>query len=168
MKKSILVLAGALAFIASAPQASFALPQASSQDDSQQAASQMRTPDQVVAMLDSKLSLSADQKTKITPIIADRQQKLKALAADQSTRRMQKSRKMKSIFEESDDKIKALLPTIRRRSTRRFRKKCASRSRSAASSRAPLSNKCQPTGAGIPVRANCLFLWSNPRQDRAK
>jgi protein CpxP len=75
----------------------------------QQARSRWPTPDEVVARLDSKLSLSDDQKAQITPIVADRQEKLKALAADTSMRRWKKARKMKAVFQESDKKIKALL-----------------------------------------------------------
>jgi hypothetical protein len=60
-------------------------------------------PDEVVAILDSKLSLSDDQKAKITPIIADRQEKIRELA-DSSGRHMRKGRQMKSIYEESDQK----------------------------------------------------------------
>jgi len=67
------------------------------------------TPDEVVAKLDSKLGLSADQKAKITPIVADRQDKLKALAGDTSSTRPQKAQKMKAIYDESDAKIKAVL-----------------------------------------------------------
>jgi|SRR6516165_8675303 hypothetical protein len=67
------------------------------------------SPDEVVAKLDSKLSLSADQKAKITPIIADRQDKLKALAADTSSTRLQKAQKMKAVYDDSDTKIKAVL-----------------------------------------------------------
>jgi hypothetical protein len=69
----------------------------------------MPTPDEVVAKMDSKLSLSADQKAKITPIIADRQEKIKALQADTSTPRMQKMQSMKQIMSDSDMKIKAVL-----------------------------------------------------------
>lgn len=67
------------------------------------------SPEEVVAKLDSKLSLTADQKAKITPIIADRQSKIKALQADTSTPRVRKMRNMKQIMEESDTKIKATL-----------------------------------------------------------
>ncbi len=70
---------------------------------------QPRTPDQVVAFLDSKLHLSADQKTKIQPIIADRQQKLAALRNDSSSPRLRKARKLKGIFADSDKKIEAVL-----------------------------------------------------------
>lgn len=106
MKKHILPVAGLFALLVFVPQFAGALPQASTGNA---ATASMPTPDEVVARLDSKLSLSADQKTKIKPIIADRQQKLKALAADQSMRRLKKEREMKSIFNESDARIKALL-----------------------------------------------------------
>ena len=106
MKKHILPVAGLFALLVSVPQFAGAVPQAS---NGSAATASMPTPDEVVARLDSKLSLSADQKTKIKPIIADRQQKLKALAADQSMRRLKKEREMKSIFNDSDARIKALL-----------------------------------------------------------
>jgi hypothetical protein len=106
VKKQLLIIAGLLALLASASPVARAVPQASSDQDTTRKAP---TPDEVVSMLDSKLSLSADQKAKITPIIADRQQKIRALAADQSTRRFKKAREMKSIFEDSDKKIEAVL-----------------------------------------------------------
>jgi len=58
--------------------------------------------------MDSKLSLSDEQKAKITPIIADRQAEMKALAQS-SGRRRKKGREMKSIMSESDKKIEAIL-----------------------------------------------------------
>jgi hypothetical protein len=67
-----------------------------------------RTPDQVVAFLDSKLHLSPDQKAQIEPIIADRQQKLRDLR-DSSSPRLRKAHKLKSIFQDSDKKIEAVL-----------------------------------------------------------
>lgn len=70
---------------------------------------QLPSPDEVVDTLAAKLDLSDDQKTQIKPIIADRQQKLQELRSDTSTRPMQKMRKMKGIFEDSDKKIKAVL-----------------------------------------------------------
>ena len=66
------------------------------------------TPEEVVARMDSKLSLSDEQKAKITPIIADRQAEMKALAQS-SGRRRKKGREMKSIMSESDKKIEAIL-----------------------------------------------------------
>jgi Spy/CpxP family protein refolding chaperone len=67
------------------------------------------TPEEVVAKMSGKLNLSEDQKTKIAPVIADRQTKMKALMADTSGRRMQKARKAKSIMSDSDKKIEAVL-----------------------------------------------------------
>ena len=67
------------------------------------------TPEKVVSMLDSKLALSDDQKNKITPIIADRQQRMRALHSDTSQRPMQRRRKAKEIMSDSDQKIKAVL-----------------------------------------------------------
>jgi protein CpxP len=67
------------------------------------------SPDEVVKILDSKLSLSDDQKSKITPIIVDRQQKMKAILADTSSRPMQQRRKAKQILSDSDKKINAIL-----------------------------------------------------------
>jgi Spy/CpxP family protein refolding chaperone len=73
------------------------------------AARQMPTPDQVVAKMSEKLNLTADQKTQITPIIADRQQKMEALRGDTSMDRREKGQKMRAIYEDSDTKIKAVL-----------------------------------------------------------
>jgi Spy/CpxP family protein refolding chaperone len=67
------------------------------------------SPDEVVDTLAAKLNLSDDQKTQIKPIIADRQQKLQTLRSDTSMRPMQKMRKMKGIFDDSDKKIEAVL-----------------------------------------------------------
>jgi len=66
------------------------------------------TPDEVVAKLDSKLSLTDDQKAKIKPSIADRQEKMKALA-NESGRHRRKVREIRSIMSESDKKIEAIL-----------------------------------------------------------
>jgi Spy/CpxP family protein refolding chaperone len=66
------------------------------------------SPNEAVAKLSSKLNLSDAQKGKITPIIADRQAQMKALA-NSSGRRMQKARKAKSILSESDKKIEVIL-----------------------------------------------------------
>jgi len=67
------------------------------------------TPDEAVARMSTKLNLTDDQKSKITPIIADRQAQMRALMADSSGRRLQKARKAKSIMSDSDKKIEALL-----------------------------------------------------------
>ncbi len=66
-------------------------------------------PDQVVNILAGKLSLTDDQKAQITPIIAERQQKMRALQSDTSERPRRKARKMKGILTDSDKKINAIL-----------------------------------------------------------
>jgi hypothetical protein len=83
--------------------------QADSGSSSAQAAGGWPSPEDVVSKMDKKLSLSDDQKSKITPIIADRQTQMKALMADTSGRRLQKARKAKSIMSDSDSKIMAVL-----------------------------------------------------------
>jgi Spy/CpxP family protein refolding chaperone len=67
------------------------------------------SPDKVVEMMSSKLSLTDTQKTQITPIIADRQQKMATLKADTSMRKFKKAREAKSIMGDSDQKIEAVL-----------------------------------------------------------
>lgn len=104
MKKKFLILASLFVLTVSISQTLVA--QDSSTEDHVR---KIPTPEEVVAKLDSKLSLTDDQKEKITPIIADRQQQLRAAATDGSTRRFKKARKMKSIYEDSDKKIKAVL-----------------------------------------------------------
>jgi Spy/CpxP family protein refolding chaperone len=106
MKRYLILAVTALVFTSACPLASFAAPATF------QSSEQTQTPpppDQVVAMMSSKLSLTDDQKTKITPIIADRQQKIQALKADTSMRKMKKAREAKSIMGDSDKKIEAIL-----------------------------------------------------------
>jgi len=87
-----------------------ATPSARAQDqDSSDTSEQRLTPEAVVNGLATKLNLSDDQKTQITPIIADRQQKLRDLASDTSMRPLKKKREMKSILSDSDKKIEAVL-----------------------------------------------------------
>jgi Spy/CpxP family protein refolding chaperone len=67
------------------------------------------TPEESVNRMSSKLTLTDDQKAKITPIVADRQNQMRALMADTSSRKLQKARKAKSIMSDSDKKIEAVL-----------------------------------------------------------
>ena len=83
--------------------------QSTASEPAPQSAANWPTPEEVVAKMSSKLNLTEDQKTKISPVIADRQTKMKALMADTSGRRMQKARKAKAIMSDSDKKIEALL-----------------------------------------------------------
>ena len=80
VKQPLLVFAATVALFA-APQIAHAQ-DAPAQDSAgqEQSGRHRRSPDEVVAMLDSKLSLSDDQKAKIKPIIEERQQKMQALA----------------------------------------------------------------------------------------
>lgn len=80
---------------------------AQEQNSSPAASMQPPSPDEVVDMLAARLNLSDDQKSQIKPIIADRRQQLMALRSDTSSRPLQKLRKMKSIFADSDKKIEA-------------------------------------------------------------
>jgi Spy/CpxP family protein refolding chaperone len=105
MSKQVLAKLCLAACLAS-PCALWALPQDSS------AAPQVHTPpspEQVVGMMADKLSLSADQKNALTPIIADRQQRLKAVAADDTASRRQRGQQLRQIMSDSDAKINAIL-----------------------------------------------------------
>ncbi|HEY1264156.1 MAG TPA: hypothetical protein VGF06_11585, partial [Terriglobales bacterium] len=87
---------------------SFLIPSALAQSADNSGGRQWPAPEEVVQKLDQKLSLSDDQKAKLTPLIAERQEKMKALASE-SGRRRKKAREMKAIYSESDEKIKAVL-----------------------------------------------------------
>ena len=67
------------------------------------------TADEQVARMTKKYNLSADQQAQIKPIVADQQQKMMALRQDTSLSREDKMAKMKSIHEDSNTKIQALL-----------------------------------------------------------
>ena len=108
MKKVILGIMAFLVVCAWTPRLAQAAPQDEAQSQAQ-AARKPPSPEEVVSRLDRQLSLTDDQKAKITPIIADRQQKMQALMTDQSASRREKRQKMKSIMQDSDNKIKAAL-----------------------------------------------------------
>ncbi len=80
-----------------------------------QAGGQLPDPDRVMQMMTAKLGLTADQQAKIAPVIADRQQQVRALMADTSSRPFQKQRKVKEIREASDKKINAVLTPDQRK-----------------------------------------------------
>jgi Spy/CpxP family protein refolding chaperone len=80
-----------------------------------QAGAQLPDPDRVMQMMTAKLGLTADQQAKIAPVIADRQQQVRALMADTSSRPFQKQRKVKEIREASDKKINAVLTPDQRK-----------------------------------------------------
>jgi periplasmic protein CpxP/Spy len=69
----------------------------------------MPSAEDVVKKMTDKLSLSEDQAAKITPIVQDRQDKLKAIKADTSASKQDKEHQAKTVFSDSDAQIKAIL-----------------------------------------------------------
>jgi periplasmic protein CpxP/Spy len=67
------------------------------------------TPDEQVARMTKRYSLSADQQTQIKPILANQQQQMMALRQDSSLSRDDKMAKMKGIRDDSTTKIDAVL-----------------------------------------------------------
>jgi hypothetical protein len=73
------------------------------------------SPEEIVAKLDHALSLSDQQKAALTPIITNRQQQLKALAADNTDPPRVKQSKLQSIYVSSELKINAVLNMAQKR-----------------------------------------------------
>ncbi len=67
------------------------------------------TPDEQVARMTQRYSLTADQQTQIKPILANQHQQMKALRQDTSLSQQDKMAKMKSIRDDSSSKIQAVL-----------------------------------------------------------
>ena len=99
-----LTLGSAAAFAQDAPAAA---PDAAAQQGGGHR--QPPTPDEQVARMTKRYNLSADQQTQIKPIVADAQQKMMALRGDSSMSRDDKMAKMKSIHEDSNTRISAIL-----------------------------------------------------------
>lgn len=106
MKKSLLATLALAVLCSSAPCALYALP---SGDSLEALVGSLPTPDDVVKMLVTKLSLSDTQVSTIAPIIANRQQKIKAILADPAAGRMAQRRKAIEVVADSDAKINAIL-----------------------------------------------------------
>jgi hypothetical protein len=73
------------------------------------AATAFPSPEEVVSRLQTKLSLTAEQTSALTPIIASRQERLKAVLSDSSARPLKRRRELRAIVSESDKQINALL-----------------------------------------------------------
>jgi hypothetical protein len=73
------------------------------------AATALPPPEEVVSRLQTELSLSAEQASALTPIIASRQEKLKAVLSGSSARPLKRRRELREIVSESDKQINALL-----------------------------------------------------------
>jgi Spy/CpxP family protein refolding chaperone len=68
-----------------------------------------RTPDEQVAHMAKRYSLTADQQAQIKPILANQQQQMVALRQDSTLSRDDKRAKMQSIHADSTNKIQAIL-----------------------------------------------------------
>jgi protein CpxP len=66
-------------------------------------------PDQQVAHMAKRYSLTSDQQAQIKPILANRQQQMQALRQDTTLSREDKIAKIKSIRDDSSNKIQAVL-----------------------------------------------------------
>lgn len=66
-------------------------------------------PQRQVQTLSKKLNLTEDQKNQILPILTDRQQQMQNIRQDSSLSPEDRRTKMRSVFDESDAKIKAVL-----------------------------------------------------------
>jgi periplasmic protein CpxP/Spy len=65
--------------------------------------------DDQLARMTKDLNLTSDQQTQIKPILVNRQQQMMALRQDQSTSQQDKMTKMKSLRDDSNSKIEAIL-----------------------------------------------------------
>ena len=70
---------------------------------------QHMNPDEQVARMTKRYSLTSDQQAQIKPILANQQQQMQALRQDSSLSREDRMAKVKSIRDDSSAKISALL-----------------------------------------------------------
>jgi protein CpxP len=115
MRKTLcsLALSGALAIAGSAAFAQTdtqqpSTPQTAPNSQAMPAHKEMN-PDQQAARLAKTLKLTADQENQIKPILADRDQQMAALHQDTTTPKRDKMAKMKSLRDDSNAKIEAVL-----------------------------------------------------------
>src|ERR1700752_5067270 len=66
-------------------------------------------PDRQLQHMTQALNLTADQQSQIKPLLVDRQQKLQALFQDQSISQDDRRTKARSIVEDENSKIEAVL-----------------------------------------------------------
>jgi periplasmic protein CpxP/Spy len=69
----------------------------------------MPSPDDQLAQMTKRYNLTADQQTQIKPILTDRAQQMMTLRQDQSMSREDKMAKMKTMRDDSNTKINAIL-----------------------------------------------------------
>ncbi len=89
-----------------------------------------RGPEHRVEMLSKRLNLTADQQSKLLPIITDRQQQIRAIFQDSSLSRQDRIAKMKAVREESNAKIEALLTDQQKQSFEQLQQQMRERARS--------------------------------------
>jgi hypothetical protein len=100
----VLLSAGAAFVVAQSP--SINQPAAPAQQGQQH---RTTDPNQQAAHLGKRLGLSGDQVAQITPILADRQQKVQALRADNSISQQDRHSKVQAIMQDSNGRIESLL-----------------------------------------------------------
>ena len=66
-------------------------------------------PERQLQFLTKKLNLSSEQQTQLRPILAERAQQVEALRSDTSLAKEDKHEKMRTLHEESQSKIEAVL-----------------------------------------------------------
>src|ERR1700677_2175584 len=84
-------------------------PDASTQQPGNSRGHQHMNPDEQVAHMAKRYSLTSDQQAQIKPILANQQQQVQALRQDTTLSREDKMAKIKSIHQDSSSKIQALL-----------------------------------------------------------
>jgi protein CpxP len=83
--------------------------QSGSPEKSHRGRRQQMSPDQQLERLSKALNLTDDQKQQIRPILQDRQEKMQGVRSDASLSREDRMNKMRSTFEETNSKIRAVL-----------------------------------------------------------
>jgi periplasmic protein CpxP/Spy len=83
--------------------------QSGSPENSHRGRRQQMSPDQQLERLSKALNLTDDQKQQIRPILQDRQDKMQGVRSDTSLSREDRMNKMRSTFEETNSKIRAVL-----------------------------------------------------------
>jgi periplasmic protein CpxP/Spy len=110
MKKQIFSLALSTLFglgiAMAAPQSQ---EQSTSSQNTQSAERHRPDPQHQLQVLTKRLNLTDDQQKQILPILTDRQQQMESIRNDSSLSQKDRIAKMRSVREESDSKIKAVL-----------------------------------------------------------
>jgi hypothetical protein len=71
-------------------------------------------PNRQLKMLSNKLALTADQQSKILPILTDRQQQIASIQGDSTLSKKVAHAKMKAVRSDSESKLRAVLTDTQR------------------------------------------------------